>query len=157
MKETSEKTLGFGGLETVTVYAPWNVNLLASSIVDAYEVAKKHLGERIAQLNDLIDKERNRIAKRIFEEKSYKVFPFPQDYIDKRINKITFITSNGELETYYEDDIFYVDSLGYPHYSSYENGLLDWNEKGFFQYSYYGMVTRKDYIGYVELEVEIEE
>lgn len=156
MKETSEKTLGFEGSETITVHAPWNVNLLASPVVDSYEELKKRFELRVAQLNDLITETREEIAKRLLKEDLYKKFPLPQDYIDKRINKITFITSNGKLETYYEDDIFYVDSLGYPHYSSYENGLLDWNEKGFFQYSYYGMVTKKDYIGYVELEMETE-
>lgn len=157
MKETSEKTLGFEGSETITVHVPWNVNLLASPVVDSYEELKKEFERRVAQLNDRIAETREEMAKRLLREDLYKKFPLPQDYIDKRINKITFITSDGKLETYYEDDIFYVDSLGYPHYSSYENGLLDWNEKGFFQYSYYGMVTKKDYVGYVELEVEVEE
>lgn len=157
MKETSEKTLGFEGSETITVHVPWNVNLLASTVVDSYEELKKEFEHQIAQLNDRIMEVQEGIAKKLLKENLYRKFPLPQDYIDKRINKITFITSDGKLETYYGDDIFYVDSLGYPHYSSYENGLLDWNEKGFFQYSYYGMVTKKDYIGYVELEVEIKE
>lgn len=156
MEETSEKTLGFEGSETITVHVPWNVNLLASPVIDSYEWAKKELKTRMAKLDGLITEAREEIAKRLIKEGLYKKFPLPQDYIDKTINKITFITSNGKLETYYDDDTFYVDSQGYPHYSSYENGLLDWNEKGYFHRSYYGMGTKKDYIGYVELEVEPE-
>lgn len=156
MRKKSEKTLGFEGSETIAAHTPQNVNLLVSPVIDTYEDLKKELERRVAQLNDYITEVRGKIARKLLKENLFKKFPLPQCYLDKRINKITFITSAGKLETYYEDDIFYVDSQGYPHYSSYENGLLDWNEKGFFQYSYYGMTTKKDYIGYVELEVQKE-
>lgn len=118
------------------------------------EINERELEPLYNEIKNLV-KQRN---KHIFETKKYKTFPLDKKYSGKRISSITFINLKGETESFYDDELFYVDENGYPYYSSYENGILRYSkEDGKFIFMRYGLKYEKDFIGYIEIDIDEEE
>lgn len=89
----------------------------------------------------------------ILKNKTYKTFPLNEEYEEKEIQSITFLTEDGNEETYYGNDILEVRD-GYPYYCSYECGVLEFNEKdGKFHYWYHHNEDVKNYVGYTKIEI----
>lgn len=89
----------------------------------------------------------------IFKNKLYRTFPLPQEDIGKEIFSITFVDKYGNFDTWYNDEIFEVDKDGYPYYSSYTNGIMEYNpEENCLQLTRYGCSESLEFIGYSEIE-----
>lgn len=56
------------------------------------------------------------------------------------------------------DELFSVDSAGHLDYSSYNYGIMQYREKKQkYIYSYYGLETERDFVGYLDVEFEEED
>ena len=81
------------------------------------------------------------------------------NYKGKTIDSILLVKrdKDGTLDTEYmfNDEIFEVDKNGYLDYSSYNGGVMDYDEKiGKYVKWYYGHATEHDYVGFLEIELE---
>lgn len=118
------------------------------------EINQRELEPLYNEVKNLV-KQKN---KYIVETKKYKTFPLDKEFFGKRISNITFINQKCETEGFYDDDVFYVDGNGYPYYSSYENGILSYSkEDGKFIFMRYGLKYEKDFIGYIEINIDEED
>lgn len=133
--------------------------------VDEFDNQIKELKDQIKEINQTqLEPLYNKVTslkqqknKYILNNKIYKTFPLDERYIGKDISCITFIDSKGETEEFYNDETFNVDGRGFPHYSSFEHGVLSYSfadEK--FVFWRYGLKYEKDFIGYTYLRFEDE-
>ena len=122
------------------------INKLKNQINEINKTQLEPLYNRVTSLK----KQKN---KYIVENKLYKTFPLDKKYVEKCISNITFITAKGETEEYFDDELFWVDKHGFPYYSSYENGILEYSQSDKkFIHMYHGFPTKKDFIGYIEID-----
>ena len=117
------------------------------------EINERELEPLYNEIKNLV-KQRN---KHIVETKKYKTFPLDKKYSGKQISSITFINLKGETESFYDDELFYVDDDGFPYYSSYNAGILEYSkEDKMFYFMRYGHRYDKDFIGYIEIDIDEE-
>lgn len=125
-----------------------------------YEVAKKEL--------EPIEKEREKAVKKCNElYKEMENFKLQnglfhkmeelEKYKGREISHIELVVrdKNGELSTkdMYNDEIFDVDENGHLHYSSYDFGIMGYEEKTKkYLYQYHYRPTYYDFVGYLEVD-----
>ena len=81
------------------------------------------------------------------------------NYIGKRIDSITLVERDkeGALDTefLYGDEIFKVDEYGQLYYSSYENGIIEYDSDAHkYVHMYYCRPTYHDYVGFLEIDID---
>ena len=81
------------------------------------------------------------------------------NYLGKHISSITLVErdEDGALDTdfMYCDEIFEVDEYAHLYYSSWTEGVMNYdNDTKMYVHSYYGRPTYHDYVGFLEIEVE---
>lgn len=114
--------------------------------------AIKIIDEKITELND--------------EIKTYKLnnglyHPMSElvDYIGKHIESITLVERDkwGKLDTdcLYCEEIFEVDEHGRLYYSSYDSGIIRYDNKTHkYVHMYYGSKIYHDYVGFLEISID---
>ena len=81
------------------------------------------------------------------------------NYLGKRIDSITLVErdKDGALDTdfMYCDEIFEVDEYAHLYYSSYEGGIISYdNDAHKYVHMYYGHPTYHDYVGFLDIEID---
>lgn len=109
----------------------------------------------------ILDKKVSSIKKEVEEYKLNNGLYHPMSelakYKGKEISHIVLVerSNDGTLDTeyLYNDDFLQVNDNGYLHYSSYENGIIDYNDNtDKYVWLYYGTRTECDYVGFLEVE-----
>lgn len=117
----------------------------------------KPVEEIYDELKRKVDKIKKERKKFIVENHLFHPMGDLLQYSGKELMFIELVKKNGtELETecfFNDKELLEIDSSGHFYYSSYENGIVRFNEKtGLYDHMYYGTRTPKEYIGYLELE-----
>lgn len=130
-----------------------------------YEIAKKEL--------ELIEKEREKAVKKCnelyYEIENYKLkngLFYPMSDLEQHkgqyVNHIKLVVKdeNGELSTkdMYNDEYFKVDKNGHLDYSSYEYGIMSYDEqRKIYSYCCHYCETLYDFVGYLKADFEDDE
>ena len=119
-------------------------------IKDKEKQRQEYRDKYIMPIEKQIEQLKKERLKYIFENKKYKTFPLDKKYEGRDISSITFMTGKGEEYWLGNDEILDVVN-GYPRYSSYSNGIIEFVNDGFYYY-FYGNKSKMDLIGYIEIE-----
>ena len=120
---------------------------------------RKPLSKAIDVVNEKISNLENEIEKYKLDNGLYHPMSDLNKYIGKEISSITLVKKNkdGSLATkyMYNDEIFDVDKDGHLYYSSYDCGVMHYDEKinkyvKWFHFS----KTEHDYVGFLEIELQ---
>jgi len=112
-----------------------------------------NIEKSLEPLEDEINQLKKQRLMNILKNKTYKTFPLNEEYEGKELQNIIFLTEDGKEELYYGDEILKVKN-GYPYYSSYEGGILEFDDKdGKFHYWYHYREDVKNYVGYTVIEI----
>jgi hypothetical protein len=123
------------------------------------EEEKKPLSEAMKVINKKIGDIEDEIEAYKLNNGLYHPMSELANYIGKEISNITLVERNEDgtlsVDTMYNDDMFSVDKNGRLDYSSYNFGVMSYDEK-VGKYAYYCHYCRKehDYVGYLEIEFE---
>lgn len=101
----------------------------------------------------------NEIRKYKLDNELYHPMSELINYLGKHISSITLVErdEDGALDTdfMYCDEIFEVDEYAHLYYSSWTEGVMNYdNDTKMYVHSYYGRPTYHDYVGFLEIEVE---
>lgn len=127
-----------------------------------FELAKKELEPIEIQRNKAVKKV-NHFYKELEQYKLnhglYRPMSDLKEYIGKSIKHIELVyrDSDGkmQIEDMYNDELFKVDKEGHLDYSSYNCGVMHFNN-GKYIYQYYGHPTEYDFLGFLDIGVEDE-
>jgi hypothetical protein len=135
-----------------------NIEILDNKINCINEKIEEIDKQNIEPLREERKKFENEREEYIYKNKKYNLFPLDKEYINKELSSVAFMCEDGSIDEEYKDELFYVDRDGYPYYSSYSYGITSYDkETNSFYHYYYGSRTKKNYIGYIEIEFEEDE
>lgn len=125
-----------------------NAKKEAEPIIEAREKAVKKINQYYHELKQF--KMDNGLYHSMSELEKYK---------GHTVNNIELIEKekDGTLssEYMYNDEIFKVDENGHLDYSSYQCGIMSYSEeRGKYIYSYYGHETERNFVGFLEIDVD---
>ena len=136
-----------------------------NDMMNDFESAKKE-HESLQKVADNALKKVNKINKEIekykIDNKLYHPMSELSKYIEREIVYIDLIerTKSGKLtvERMYNDEMFSVDENGHLNYSSYNCGVMDYDESinKYVEWCHYSR-HEHDYIGFLELKLEDED
>lgn len=123
------------------------------------EEEKKPLSEAIEVVNKKMKNLKSEIETYKLNNRLYHSMSELANYKGKEISYIALVERNedGTLSTEYmhNDEMFSVDENGHLDYSSYNCGVMHYDEKvGKYAYYYYHSRTEHDYVGFLEIEFE---
>lgn len=123
------------------------------------EEEKRPLSEAIGIVNKKIQNLNNEIETYKLSNELYYPMSELANYKGKDISHIVLVERNKDntLSTEYmcRDEIFCVDENGHLDYSSYNYGLVNYDEKiGKYVKWFHHYTTEHDYVGFLEIELE---
>ncbi len=123
---------------------------------------RKPLSEAIDVLNEKMAKLNDEIKAYKLNNGLYHPMSELENYKGREIIGITLVEKDEEgalnTEYMYNDEMFSIDENGHLDYSSYNCGVMDYDEKiGKYVEWYHHCRTEHDYVGFLEIELEDED
>lgn len=127
--------------------------------IECIREERKPLYEAINVLDEKIARIKDEIKRYKLNNGSYYPMSELEKYKGKEISHIILVErdNEGALNTKYmcNDEMFKVDENGYLDYSSYDCGVMHYDENiGKYVYYYHYRRTEHDYVGFLEIELE---
>lgn len=126
------------------------------------EQERKPIYEALERASKKVRKLEDEIEKYKLNNGAYYPMPYLAIYKGKTISHIVLVERDKEgalhTKTIYNDEVFEVTDEGYLYYSSYDCGVMQYDETiGKYVKYYHYCRTEHDYIGFLEIVLEEEE